>query len=266
MEQMERFISVLENGLIEAADVERALNAILAHFGPRGPARLEGHDALVLESSPTKLRLRRLVARTESGRRVDFRDVILPLPELSHGESLDVRVGFLWDPLPVRDGSSLLYGRCRLVLLEPGAAGADGELRLGKLTSAGFTGLPVHSTRIDSARANASWWKAARERLDELDGDLLLVTRHLDRESGPKLAWLHVLADVQHGLARARSIRDDQSTDEALAALEGTLRAFAALPQRAAAYGDPHLGELWATLGAPKDRRASCRERVWIRV
>jgi hypothetical protein len=249
---MEQFITVLENGLIEAADVETALNEMLAHFGVQGLPSLEGSEALVLEVSSSELRLQRFVARTRSGRRVAFQNVILPLPEVPTGESLDVRVGFVWGPLPTRDGSSLLYGRCRLVLLEPGAGGADGELTLGRLTRAGFTSLAIRSSRLDSARANLSWWKAAQDCLHDLDGDLLLMARHLDRESGPKLGWVHTLADVQFGLARARSIQEDHSTDEARAALEGLVRAFATLPERAAAYGDPHLGEFWATLSVPR--------------
>lgn len=249
--EVQPFIQILANGPVDAADVTTALDQALDGWRRDEPPHLTGRAALQCRLEGNALRVERLFARTRTGRRVRVEREVLPLPIPKPGEALPIRIGFAWEALPVADGSAVQYGRLRLSLLAAGEAGVDGELALGTLTHEGIVPAFVPADRLDASSGTLAWLESARELFHELDAMLMSLASQLDRDTGPKLTWLHLISHVLRDLADGVGLRESSSTEEALDIAERCRDSFRSLPFRAVDTRDPHLIELWSGLDVP---------------
>jgi hypothetical protein len=221
-------------GPLDPVDLGCAITEQLSRAFRPGVARLEGESALDVVPEAGGVRVRCLVARTSSGRRVNFAGVPIPVVEPCEDKACPVEVVIDWESRPVHEGS--VVEAAMPVLRAPVGPEdfADGRFLLGYLGAEGFRPERVPSERLDSCAAWASWAAEVRAALERAERSLLLATARLVRGQAPALAWSMLLPPLASVIVEATVATDGPADpNRAMQLIERFVTTLTGLPERA---------------------------------
>jgi hypothetical protein len=221
-------------GPLDTGDLGRAINEWVRRAFRPGAARLEGRRALEVRPEPGGVRVCRFVARSASGRRVEFENVPVPVAVARDGQERPVEVVIDWETQPIDEGSAVELAVPVLRAPTGNRDTGDGRFLLGYLHGDGLRLVPVPAERLDSCAAWDQWGEGIRASLDRADRALLLATARLARGPAPAFAWGVLLQPLAAALAEAAAaVVPDAAPEDAAARIDRFAAALNRCPERA---------------------------------